>query len=565
MIGLYTTKRPRARQIEQQMCRCAHVRLTSAPVRRRMQDIGSEDDSIRAMPLERRPALRRTNVRRTRKIAEKTNNEDFDEDETNCRTLERRVTRARQVRRTTLEENKAQIAALRGKRLFESALIVNIREEFIDGKRTTTPVVNFSFPEEHDDSVPPDMIFPDFSRVSQYTKSQWVEDENYMVSLTDKFGQRKNAYCIKYLPIYNEEESCSRFFYLDLVAHSLKYASSDVNSLQKFLESIYMQQYPERPGSCLMIVEKEKVGRAESARNSESRRLHRKKLALLMLYEEYTVCVIAALLAEQRVLITGHSVLLTSKAVQVFESLMRPLVWPHTFVPIIPDNLTDLCHNPTPYLMGILRSNLASIREIISELTREDFLFRQDFVLFDVDTGLMIPQPSPFLEKQDMNQWRTANALNFCEKVGMHKKLSAALIKALREALNENDKASADFQIDCAMQSWYAALFGHYRVCGCHKEWNDTTKKCLITNAASKAASSYLKYFTETIIFHEWIKEKIAEAKLTPSLSQANEDDTTKMENLWLAAVRSTNPVSPFSRMVNKMTTALHLSSRRQF
>ena len=48
-------------------------------------------------------------------------------------------------------------------------------------------------------------------------------------------------------------------------------------------------------------------------------------------------------------------VAVVAQTVQCLEALIRPLVWPHTYVPVVPDNLCDLAHNPTPYLMGILR------------------------------------------------------------------------------------------------------------------------------------------------------------------------------------------------------------------
>ncbi|KAK6042142.1 hypothetical protein COOONC_20353 [Cooperia oncophora] len=70
---------------------------------------------------------------------------------------------------------------------------------------------------------------------------------------------------------------------------------------------------------------------------------------------EITTCIIASLLGEQRILLADRTVCAVSKLVQSMEALIQPFCWPHVFIPAVPDNLIDLCHNPTPYLMGILR------------------------------------------------------------------------------------------------------------------------------------------------------------------------------------------------------------------
>lgn len=44
-----------------------------------------------------------------------------------------------------------------------------------------------------------------------------------------------------------------------------------------------------------------------------------------------------------------------SRAVNAIDALLRPLEWPFTFVPVLPDSILEICDVPAPYLMGVLR------------------------------------------------------------------------------------------------------------------------------------------------------------------------------------------------------------------
>ncbi|KHJ99979.1 hypothetical protein OESDEN_00042, partial [Oesophagostomum dentatum] len=122
---------------------------------------------------------------------------------------------------------------------------------------------------------------------------------------------------------------------------------------------------------------------------------------------EVTTCIVAALLGEQRILLADNTVCSVSKLVQVMEALIQPLSWPHVFIPAVPDNLLDLCHNPTPYLMGILRNNLAPIHDlIIADQSGESDIDQVDFVFIDADNGLINPPPDPYIFNSSIAAWK---------------------------------------------------------------------------------------------------------------------------------------------------------------
>lgn len=45
-----------------------------------------------------------------------------------------------------------------------------------------------------------------------------------------------------------------------------------------------------------------------------------------------------------------------SLCVEALESMLYPFSWQHTFVPILPLDMTDVLDAPAPFLIGVLRS-----------------------------------------------------------------------------------------------------------------------------------------------------------------------------------------------------------------
>jgi hypothetical protein len=102
------------------------------------------------------------------------------------------------------------------------------------------------------------------------------------------------------------------------------------------------------------------IGRAGSAALVAKMGVENVACILAALVAEHRVCVrwfiyIYAIIAEFQVLLVGDSIAAVTRAVQTLTSMLSPLSWPHTLIPVVPDQLVDLCHSPTPYFIGILR------------------------------------------------------------------------------------------------------------------------------------------------------------------------------------------------------------------
>jgi hypothetical protein len=51
-------------------------------------------------------------------------------------------------------------------------------------------------------------------------------------------------------------------------------------------------------------------------------------------------------------------------------SLLYPFSWPHTYIPVLPDTMLDICCSPTPYIIGIMSSHLQKVLNLpLSEVS----------------------------------------------------------------------------------------------------------------------------------------------------------------------------------------------------
>ncbi|VDL74026.1 unnamed protein product [Nippostrongylus brasiliensis] len=246
--------------------------------------------------------------------------------------------------------------------------------------RNIKPVVTYRFPEETvKDSISPEFFFPDFT----HDQSKMFLKEEFVIVLTNDKGARSNAYCAKFLSLLDDGDSSDSInpsvlvvissnrndvFYLNLVSVIKKHAEKSQEHLTCFLSSIAKNDYPQKRGASLVVVERYPAcipNRTEIVNNGTALGRSSSSKIIERISPEITACVIAALLAERRILLVDHSVCTASEMVHVMEALIQPLIWPYVFIPVIPDTLSDLTQNPTPYLMGILRKNIVHIRDLI--------------------------------------------------------------------------------------------------------------------------------------------------------------------------------------------------------
>ncbi|KAK5966025.1 DENN domain protein [Trichostrongylus colubriformis] len=495
------------------------------------------------------------------------------------KTLHHQTIRARNQRRRTLQEKDRCMAAMCGSvpQLFESVLIITLEPvSSTSGDSDRKPMITYRFPEDEDaEEVPPELFFPDYSRAQRRKYC----NEEFVMALTDVKGARKNAYCLKFLNSRDDHKKGSYpgvlvvispirndIFYLDLARNIHKYLERGTIRLTCFLEAIFNHSYPQVKGASLVVVEKcsDVTGRPDLIEIfNQGTILGRNGLAKIVerISPEITTCIIASLLGEQRILLADHTVCAVSKLVQSMEALIQPFCWPHVFIPAVPDNLIDLCHNPTPYLMGILRNNLVPIRDLITATADTENIEQMDFVFIDADTGLIYPPPEPYVCNTNIVVWKQQCAVRFCKRLGMPKKVSMALITGLRAALVDGTGASADLRIENMMLIWYASLFGHYKNITCQCDWGGQQfKQRLVENQSDKVIRPYLSYLTETVMFHEWIMKRSESTFAEPTDPLPGTEDylNRQIDKLYSAGVNCFT-TKRLAKLFTKVTAVLRV------
>ncbi|GMT36989.1 hypothetical protein PFISCL1PPCAC_28286, partial [Pristionchus fissidentatus] len=465
--------------------------------------------------------------------------------------------RAVLIRKHTLEQIKKQnedLLATTRRMLFDAVIIVSVeRVRQVDGSFKQRPVVSFVYGQISSDpeckSITPSILYPDAGHASPIRKGHTIEEveQSFFVALTDEKGMRTFAYCIKFeAPAANFEQVAfpqvfavitrvrDPTFYFELAKKSITFVG-ETNRLKSFLRVVIEKEHPRRGG--ILIVEQKNEDGSACKRTEicsfgceprlkldwSSNELVRK------LAPEWTTCVIAALLAQQRVLITGSSVHEVTCTVHAIDALLRPFEWPFCFIPCLPDNLVELCDNPSPYLVGMLRHNLDQIQHMVVEELDETLVgfdkMQSEFAMFDIDRGMINPIPITIKtlqqfedndqhfksDKERETHLRAKNCITYCKRVGMPRKVAKSLMSHFTKALNK-EKAHADVETCTeAMLHWYASLFGHYKSSGALSQWDRNIKATLVDKQHNVCRKEYLEFLVESAMFDLWIRRKVTD------------------------------------------------------
>ncbi|VDD84867.1 unnamed protein product [Enterobius vermicularis] len=472
--------------------------------------------------------------------------------------LLRCVTRAKLVRRKTLalySENEAAFCKRMSPQLFDRAINIKLQLGFekLENKANFLAVIdNSKFFKECDrqssNSVIDcaDLFIPDFTRIKPIDdRSQWSGNEEFMLTLTDGLGKRSFAYCIKYLRQKSEENvdeattSTEGFlpevfaiispihappFYSALVRECINYIDKGTDTLKNFLDAVFHRPFPSK-GSVLCLVENSgSVTKRQFVIRSQGPSFGRADSSFVIkrIGIEVSVSIIAALLSEQKVLIGGESVKSVSHAVQTFAALLQPFSWPYTLVPVLPDTLLELANSPTPCLLGVLRTNLHKLKELLvgTRKSESDDLLKNDVVIVDLDGGIFVPHPSELSVVTENPDFMEKSALALCERLLLPKKLAGTLISSFKEALAGGPGPKADEMLQKAMLVWFATLLGHYKTFNLPhayladiREDSSELRTALaqyILAHPSKTSRRFIEWFIETGLFRDWLRRKAA-------------------------------------------------------
>ncbi|KAJ8299543.1 hypothetical protein KUTeg_023603 [Tegillarca granosa] len=85
---------------------------------------------------------------------------------------------------------------------------------------------------------------------------------------------------------------------------------------------------------------------------------------LLKLGYDKLMKIFSCILLERSVLFCAKHLSTLSQTVHALTSLLYPFHWQHTYIPVLPESMIDIVCSPTPFLIGILTSNLPQVEKL---------------------------------------------------------------------------------------------------------------------------------------------------------------------------------------------------------
>ncbi|XP_051545939.1 DENN domain-containing protein 2A-like isoform X2 [Myxocyprinus asiaticus] len=235
---------------------------------------------------------------------------------------------------------------------------------------------SFKFMREAEDQlkVIPQFCFPDSK---DWAPVDNFPSETFSFVLTGEDGSRRFGYCRRLLPSGKgrrlPEVYCivSRLGCFDLFSKILdeveKRRAISPALVQPFMRGIMEAPFP-APGRTISIknfLPGSGTEVIELCRPSDSRLEHVdfeclfSSLSLRLLLR-----VFASLLLERRVIFTADKLSTLSKCCHAMVALLYPFTWQHTYIPVLPPSMMDIVCTPTPFIVGLLSSSLARLKEL---------------------------------------------------------------------------------------------------------------------------------------------------------------------------------------------------------
>ncbi|XP_065104171.1 DENN domain-containing protein 2C [Paramisgurnus dabryanus] len=408
----------------------------------------------------------------------------------------------------TLERDLIQ---LQEQKLFQQFVVVSLRKS--SPGNTYTPEITQQFPRKFEKSsrlsreaedrlkAIPKFCFPD---CQDWRPSSDHTSETFSFVLTGEDGSRLFGYCRKILPSGKgkrlPEVHCiiSRLGCFNLFSKILEEVERrrEISPalVHPFMQSVMEAPFP-APGRTISVKSFLPGSGNEVltlCRPVDSRLEHVDFESLLQCLSVTTLLqVFASLLLERRVIFIADKLSVLSRCAHSALALLYPFTWQHTFVPVLPVNMLDICCSPTPFLMGALSPSLPQVLDMpIEEVLIVD-LCADKFVVQLGDEDCILPR-----------------------------KLQAALQEILdnrHEMLDQNsrDKREDETELSTLVSEafvwFFVELVGHYSLYmsdggpgGARELQRDAFRK----SHPSRGVRQFLQLFMDTQMFAGFIHDR---------------------------------------------------------
>ncbi|KAK0176399.1 hypothetical protein PV328_000542 [Microctonus aethiopoides] len=431
--------------------------------------------------------------------------------------------RKRYVRKVSVKYSEKCGDSMRSRRdkLFDVCLLIELnfstKEPYVKDKypiyaQAPAWIENFCFPDAQDWP-------PLHSNHNQF----------YSLFLMDEKGNRRYGYCCRVKPeggpilplayCLITKSRASGFYRKVLMELESRHGMPD-RSRRTFIEELYNCTMP-KPGNSITMTNKinrmqiisdsnssenidaEKASAAkfmESLNDSNSDestimrsgdpRLEERDMSQLFdaVSNKLLIFLFGSLLLERRVVLISENLSKLSSCVEALQSLLYPFIWPHTFIPVLPDipELSEILHAPLPFVIGILKAKNSVNTQVNSV---------QDGMVVDIDTSKII-----------------------CSVGDESTILPSRLQKGIRSALQlisnstKSGEGMRNFLVSEAFLRVFVETCAHLESHLAIQQDGKVVfqKESFVNASGSKTVQYFLEWFVETTMFNTFIVDYIA-------------------------------------------------------
>jgi len=363
---------------------------------------------------------------------------------------------------------------------FEYCIITSLKkDEELESYRIST---TFSYPKQDDETLESisRFCFPDSTI---WKPSPPFVSENYCFVLTKETGVHQYGYCRRYMPpksggLRLPEVICmvsnihAPVLYEQILKQIEESRKDSVEHTQTVIRTLHS-------GSTTCACPGQNGSFGENVANRSEEIFHLSRV-IRSLSADNILYVFSKMLGEKRLIFTARCLSTLSTCISILVSLLYPFSWPHTYIPIMTEDMLGLCCAPTPYIVGILTA------------------FRQKLRHPYMDKVTIVDLDNDYLDILGEN----GDTL-----------LPRRYEKYISDALKDSggaDGGPRDYIIRHAFMRMFLETVGHYERYIIQLDSRlFFQKELFIKNVTSQSTREFLNWFSETQVFETFISDKL--------------------------------------------------------
>ncbi|XP_076471126.1 uncharacterized protein LOC143301017 [Babylonia areolata] len=384
--------------------------------------------------------------------------------------------------------------------LFEYALIVGLCTRA--GDRGFDPYVIHKFPPmANSDASVPKFCFPDAAEFQPGPGT--AASESYSFVLTNIEGDRLYGYCRRIQPpdsslpevlcIVSPVDAFNMYNKLLVEMETLR--SKSLDHAQELMAASFGRPLPS-PGKVCHIRCLDEAGNMETifVDRPLDQRLTNVNYESLLQYlgTDKLIKVFSSMLMERRLILCSQQLSTLTQTIHALVALLYPFRWQHVYIPLLPEDMLEVCAAPMPFIIGILQSHLDRVTALDLE----------DVIIVDLDKKQVlrcVGDEATLLPKKVQKALKTA--LNMCK-------------------IDSDTMNSRWLMVSEAFLRMFLEMTGHYALhITTPPDGQERTllKDQFIAAGTTKGIRQFLEWFTETQMFDVFINMEL-ERKHTGSL-----------------------------------------------